>query len=83
MTDRPSAFDPAPTITGIKEYDRMNIVTAVKDHIESQKAFASYQERDDGFGAKALQEKLDVWLEGLDQKIPEQFQKIYNTKMNG
>ena len=48
-------------------------------------AFKSETEliNDNGMGGKILKEKFEMWIQGLDQEVPDEFHKIYAEKMRG
>lgn len=79
--DRVSVFDKPKQITAIRDYNKIQIITAVKQHIDNIKGFESYT--GDKMESKQLEKRLNVWIEGLEQKVPEDFQNILDKKMNG
>ena len=80
MFTKPSIFEEPKQIEALQNRQRLDIETAVQQHIESVESF----ELEKGpMGSDRLKLQFEAWKQGLDQKIPKIFKKIYDKKMKG
>jgi len=79
--NRPSVFDKPKQITAMSEYNRMEMINMVQQYIDQVKGMESYT--GNKCNSNELEKRLNVWIDGLDQKIPDEFQQIYNKAIKG
>ena len=73
---KPSNMDPGSEIISIRPRHRYDVVKAVEQEITMNTGMAAFNQKTGRSGRGELEEKLKIWQEGLDQKIPEIFLKI-------
>lgn len=74
---KPSAFDKGEEITSINPKTKWETIKELKYKIDALKSMGSYQGKEE-YKQKEITDKINIWLQGLEQKVPVEFREFLN-----